>query len=258
MQIGERGMNLEAPQRPRTEEGEPVPDGGAERGRQLRGIDLILVLALTAGLYLLVGRLIGDPTMGILTVVSILALQSAIPMAVVYLVVIRARGLAWADIGFRAIPTGWALRAFLVALAVLPAMLLVNLATQTLTGRPFRNPQLEFLAPAGFSWEGLVGMLVVVAVIVPIVEETVFRGLLYGWLRSRLGVAAAVILSSLIFAFGHGILMLVPALAVTGLVLALVYEKSGSLWPPIIVHGAINAAMTIALYAALAADVQIN
>ena len=249
-------MSLEAPHRPPAEDA-PAPGETAEKVR-LRGIDLLLVLVLTASLYRLVGRLIGDPTMNARWAVALLAVQSAVPMAAVHLVVIRARGLSWSAIGFTPISASWAVRAFLIALAVLPAMLLVNLATQALAGRPFRNPQLEFLAPAGFSWEGLAGMLAVVAIIVPIVEETVFRGLLYGWLRARLGVGAAIVLSALVFAFGHGILMLVPTLMVTGLVLALVYEKSRSLWPPIIVHGTINAAMTIALYAALAADAQLG
>lgn len=249
-------MNLEAPDRPSTDSA--AAPGETARDARLRGIDLVLVLVLTASLYILVGRLIGDPLMGIGSVVALLAVQSAIPMAVVYLVVIKARGLAWTDIGFTATSARWAGRALLIALAVLPAMLLVNLATQALAGRPFRNPQLEFLAPAGFSWEGLIGMLVVVAIIAPIVEETVFRGLLYGWLRSRLGVAAGVVLSALIFAAGHGIIMLVPALTVTGLVLAVVYEKSRSLWPAIIVHGTINAAMTIALYLALAAEIRLS
>lgn len=246
-------MNLEAPDR--WSAGEVAPPSAGAAGTRLRGIDLLLVLVLTAGLYLLVGRLTGDPTMGMASVVALLAVQSAIPIAAVYLVIIKARGLSWSDIGFTATSARWAARAVGIAFLVLPAMLVVNLATQALAGRPFRNPQLEFLAPAGFSWEGLLGMLLVVAIIAPIVEETVFRGLLYGWLRRRLGVAAAALLSALIFAFGHGILMLVPALVVTGLVLALVYERSGSLWPPIVVHGTINAVMTIALYAALAADV---
>lgn len=231
--------------------GSPV-ETGRRGGSGLHAIDLLLVLLLTAALSVLLGIVVDTSRLSLATLVAILAIQSAIPMAAVYLVVIRARGLAWSDIGFRRISRRWAVRAALIGLATLPAVSLVNLAVQALAGRAFRNPQLDFLAPAGFSWEGLLGMLVVVGIVAPFVEETVFRGILYGWLRSRIGIAAGAVISALIFSVAHGILVLTPALAVTGLVLALVYEHSRSLWPAIIVHGFINTVMTIALYAVLA------
>jgi hypothetical protein len=46
--------------------------------------------------------------------------------------------------------------------------------------------------------------------------------------------------------------VLVPVLAFMGLVLAAVTERSGSLWPAIILHGTFNSVMTIAYYTALA------
>lgn len=250
-------MNLDTSDR-HSESNEAVPGGApVETGRRgdagLHAIDLLLVLVLTAGLSVLLGILVDTSALNLATLVAILAVQSAIPMAAVYLVVIRARGLTWSEIGFRRISRRWAVRATLIGLATLPAVSLVNLAVQALAGRPFRNPQLDFLAPAGFSWEGLLGMLVVVGVVAPIVEETVFRGLLYGWLRARIGIAAGAVISALIFSVAHGILVLAPALAVTGLVLALVYERSRSLWPAVIVHGLVNTIMIVALYAALAA-----
>lgn len=220
---------------------------------RLYAIDLVLVLALTAGLFVLTAVLVDTTGMSPLALAAILAVESALPMAAVYLVVIRRRGLAWSDVGFTPITWAWALRAFLIGLVTLPVLLLVNLAGQALSGTPFRNPQLDFLAPAGFSWKGLFGMLAVVGIVAPIVEETIFRGLLYGWLRARIGVMAGIGVSALVFAVAHGIVLLVPALAATGLVLATVYERSGSLWPAIIVHGTINSVMVVALYVALAA-----
>ncbi|RMD61098.1 MAG: CPBP family intramembrane metalloprotease, partial [Alphaproteobacteria bacterium] len=79
---------------------------------------------------------------------------------------------------------------------------------------------------------------------------------LYGWLRSRVrsGFGAAV-LSGIGFAVLHGLPVLIPALSVIGLALAIVYERSGSLWPAIITHGVFNAFMVAALYTALAAGV---
>jgi uncharacterized protein len=230
----------------------PLVPGGEEFGR-IRGSDLLLVIGITAALLILISWMIDDPALTVGFVVAMLAIQSAVPITAVYLVVIRGRGLSWTDIGFREVSKRWYLRAALIALAMLPAVALVNLATQALLGGPYRNPQLEVIAPEGFSWTGLAAMLVMIGIVAPIVEEVVFRGLLYGWLRHRLGIAASVTLSALAFAGVHGIAILIPALAVTGVILALVYERSRSLWPPIIVHGIFNTIMTLALYAALAA-----
>ncbi len=54
----------------------------------------------------------------------------------------------------------------------------------------------------------------------------------------------------------HGIPGLIPAIAALGVVLALVYEKSGSLWPAMVVHGTYNTVVTVGLYMALAAGVE--
>jgi membrane protease YdiL (CAAX protease family) len=86
----------------------------------------------------------------------------------------------------------------------------------------------------------------------PFVEELLFRGLFYRWLRERWGVAAAVAVSALSFSALHGIPQLIPALALFGAVLALVYEKSGSLWPAIVVHALFNCVGVVLVYAALA------
>jgi len=57
-----------------------------------------------------------------------------------------------------------------------------------------------------------------------------------------MGPIAAVILSSILFGFGHiymGVAQ-VPRTATVGLVFALVAFASGSLWPAILLHAAID------------------
>lgn len=75
----------------------------------------------------------------------------------------------------------------------------------------------------------------------PFFEELTFRGLLYGTLRGRVGRFAAMALSGLFFSMVHGYGAL-GFLTVfwSGLVFAWIYEESGSLWPPILVHVAGN------------------
>jgi hypothetical protein len=54
----------------------------------------------------------------------------------------------------------------------------------------------------------------------------------------------------------HGIPGLIPAIAVLGLILAWIYEITGTIWAPIVVHGAYNAIVTTILYTAVSQGVQ--
>ena len=49
----------------------------------------------------------------------------------------------------------------------------------------------------------LVLSLLLLAVLAPIVEELIFRGLLYGWVAGRWGGTAGLVVSSLVFAAAH-------------------------------------------------------
>jgi hypothetical protein len=79
-----------------------------------------------------------------------------------------------------------------------------------------------------------------VSVVAPIVEETFFRGFIYGWMRRHLNIPAAAALSGCFFALVHFQPVIFLPLAVLGAGLALLYEYSGSLLPGMIVHGLFN------------------
>ena len=80
------------------------------------------------------------------------------------------------------------------------------------------------------------GILVILAA--PISEEVFFRGFLFGGLRGRMSFWPAAILSGLLFGLVHlpGGALQVPPLAVFGVLLAWLYERTGSLGPPIVMH----------------------
>jgi membrane protease YdiL (CAAX protease family) len=98
-------------------------------------------------------------------------------------------------------------------------------------------------------------MLLLAGIIAPIVEETVFRGMIYGWLRSHLPVALAVVVSAAIFAIAHVIPVLLPALFVVGLILAIAYEWSGSLWVSILLHALQNSLTVTLIFVYLAVGI---
>jgi membrane protease YdiL (CAAX protease family) len=79
----------------------------------------------------------------------------------------------------------------------------------------------------------------------PIVEEIFFRGLLYRALRNRLTVIPAALLGGFVFGAIHGTtypLDTLPPRVVFGVVACLLYERTGSLYPSIALHGLIDGA----------------
>lgn len=184
--------------------------------------------------------------------VALLVSQSLLMLFFTWLVVLRRHGLGFADIGLRPTYSGWYRLAVGLGLLCMPVISIINVAWQDLLGEVMENPQMQALAPDGFSWTSLILMLALVGVLVPFIEEVIFRGVLLGWLLKRLRFAYAAPISAVIFSVAHGLPQLIPALAVMGLVLATVAWRSGSLWPSIVVHGVFNSAMTVSLYAGLA------
>jgi membrane protease YdiL (CAAX protease family) len=96
-------------------------------------------------------------------------------------------------------------------------------------------PEQEDIA-AGFGPIPIQILLIVIAA--PISEEICFRGMLYGGLRERLPRLAAALIAGLVFGGLHALtgVTAVPPLIFFGFVLCLLYEKTGSIWPCILLH----------------------
>jgi membrane protease YdiL (CAAX protease family) len=96
-------------------------------------------------------------------------------------------------------------------------------------------PEQEDIA-AGFGPIPVQILLIVIAA--PISEEVCFRGMLYGGLRERLPRLVAALLAGLIFGGLHALtgVTAVPPLIFFGFVLALLYERTGSIVPCILLH----------------------
>lgn len=80
--------------------------------------------------------------------------------------------------------------------------------------------------------------------LVPLAEELLFRGVLYTWLR-RWGIVLAVTVSSVIFGLFHGGGAILFSSAALGVIAALAYERSGSLWPAVVAHATMNTTMAV-------------
>ena len=74
----------------------------------------------------------------------------------------------------------------------------------------------------------------------PFTEEVFFRGFVLAGLIAPLGATRAAVVSSIIFAIAHLTLGTLVPIFVTGMLLAWLYLRTRSLWPPIIAHAAQN------------------
>ena len=93
--------------------------------------------------------------------------------------------------------------------------------------------------------------ILLIVFLAPFAEEVCFRGMLFGGFRTRFNLPVAAIGAGAVFGALHyttGI-SAVPQLIVLGAIFAVVYEKTESIWPPIIFHMINNAYALIALNA---------
>lgn len=83
------------------------------------------------------------------------------------------------------------------------------------------------------------------AIVAPVCEEIVFRGYLYPVAKKFAGPWMAGLCSALVFSAAHGSLPALLPLFAFGLVLAAIYEFTGSIWAPMAVHFVFNGATVV-------------
>ncbi len=111
------------------------------------------------------------------------------------------------------------------------AFLLCAIAYTAIFGEPHQDDIANDLGP-------VVTQILLIAILAPICEETCFRGMFFGGLRERLPRLGAALISGAVFGGLHatGGITVVPILIVFGFILALLYEKTGSIIPGILLH----------------------
>jgi uncharacterized protein len=121
------------------------------------------------------------------------------------------------------------------ALKWMAAAIVVYLAFTALYTQLIVEPHQKDIAE-GFGAIPVQVLLIVIAA--PISEEVCFRGMLFGGLREKLPRLGAALVSGIVFGGLHALtgVSAVPPLIVFGFVLALLYEKTGSIVPGILLH----------------------
>ncbi|MFI3176828.1 MAG: CPBP family intramembrane glutamic endopeptidase [Eubacteriales bacterium] len=105
----------------------------------------------------------------------------------------------------------------------------------TISGLATLFPEFEEIAENIYSSTIFVQILVV-GILVPIVEELLFRGLLYRRMRYYSNVTVAIVISSAIFGVYHGNVVQAIYAGIMGAAMAYIYEKYRSILWPILFH----------------------
>jgi membrane protease YdiL (CAAX protease family) len=193
-----------------------------------------VLLALATGAVLSIPAVIVDsPGDGDLsdTATAIVQLGTALGFLLVPFAIAAGRGAtvrqAASELGLRR----FGLSAVKWMLAAVGAYLALTILYVSLAGTPEQEDIAE-------SFGALPVQILLIAIAAPLAEEVCFRGFLYGGLRRRLPRIAAALLSALIFGALHATtgVSAVPPLIAFGFVLCLLYEKTGSIVPGIILH----------------------
>lgn len=120
------------------------------------------------------------------------------------------------------------------------APVLYFLVTTALTLLPEAWLESYSEASEGINTESLVGVIAV-AVVAPIVEEFIFRGLVMNRLSRVMPGWLAVVLSAAVFGACHGHPVWFAYAFVLGAVFGFIDLRAGSIWPSILGHVAFNA-----------------
>jgi membrane protease YdiL (CAAX protease family) len=207
-------------------------------------------------LYFIKGKLLaGLPDWQNALADNLILCVGVIPAIVTGVMIARitfARGIRGLGLNPKTIPRDF-VAALLNLLAVMPvvlgAIILTTIIGKLLLGDKFQMPQHEELKQliAYSQWQVRALIVFTAVVVVPFVEELIFRGMLQTLFRSYIVKPwPAIFLASFVFIIFHANPEHWLALFALSICLGYTYEKSGSLFRSIFVHALFNAMSVLA------------
>jgi len=163
-----------------------------------------------------------------------------------WLLVVRRRGVRWRDLGLVMPRSASVLPVLLLTLLFVIGSTLILVAATLVVEAPG--------SPAPIALEDsvpLAGPTPIVAAILtslllaPFAEELFFRGVLYQALRQRTGNVLATAGSALLFTLVHARSTMAPEALLLGVVLAMMFERTDSLYPSMCLHTLYNGAILL-------------
>ena len=134
-------------------------------------------------------------------------------------------------------PTSWG-RAIGISFGLLVVLLAVAAALEPIFGAGKE----QGLDPTGWDSSRAPAFIlnfVLTAMVAPIVEELMFRGIGF-FLLEQFGQLAAIVVTAIAFSLTHGIVEGIPVFFVIGAGLAFMRSRTKSIYPPILLHAGFN------------------
>ena len=127
-----------------------------------------------------------------------------------------------------------------------PALLTISfISSQLLSGYP-KQESVQKLAEMQSLTE-VFNIACYALVVAPVLEEFLFRGILFRAMKRSFGVVPAVVISSILFGLVHqNVLSFIP-LTFLGIILSLSYERTGDLRTCIFIHAFFNGFMVFSI-----------
>lgn len=107
------------------------------------------------------------------------------------------------------------------------------------------DPQGILHAAAQGGWLPFILSFIGGAIFTPFGEEILFRGVIANALN-RYGAFAGIVLSSIIFGVAHGVNIVMAAAIMVGILSAILFRATGSVWPCVVLHGVYNGSHSVA------------
>lgn len=192
------------------------------------GLPLVEQIGMTAGnfgLYILVSQAIG------LSLTLLLIVKK-----------LKKNSMPWSSVGLRGFKVFQGLRYiagyYLILLGLLVALAVIasGLGAEVPVRPDGKSGGTDALATAGSFWIAF-ALSVILA---PIIEEIVFRGVLFPALGRRYGVVVGIFVSSFLFTLVHINPIQMISVLPLGIYLAIMYYRTGSIYPGMILHATWN------------------
>ncbi|MHA1674508.1 MAG: lysostaphin resistance A-like protein [Promethearchaeota archaeon] len=217
------------------------PSSHEEDTSRFRWWELVLIFILNVslyqlsglGLFLQFGHLLSSTMLALL----IAGLSLIFNFGFFWLFGIRTHKISWNEVGadnFDFVGSGNGIFAICITVIVFFGRMFLNvLLIDLFPQNPSENEKMiDIITGGGIFWVGFL----LSAGVIPIVEELFFRGLMYRGLRQHLSPKISILISAFLFGIVHLDIVQGILAGIMGIFLAWMYEKSGSIYIPILMH----------------------
>lgn len=162
----------------------------------------------------------------------------------VYLIALRPKKLSWSEVGIKKFTVkDWKIIVIFSIILMVGAVIIMLLTI--FIGNSWENSKTEAIQQ-NVTFLTVLIAFISAAIISPIYEEIFYRGFIYRWLRTRIGFIGAILLSAIIFTIIHiPTYNAMPVNFFSGIIFALAYERTNSIWPSVMIHGLTNGIMVL-------------